>query len=705
MFRPLFEETLRAFREDDILPAAGGGFVAGNVSRLARGEDLRELFSPGQLGSLLGEDRERFWLSEDITRDRASTLRDFLIHQVGIKELTPDSLSSRLTEEFLNAQPDEWIARLYEFLGGQKSLRLDLLGRQAPIVRCEDGSHVAPFSEGIPMVFLPSSDTTDFRTVKASVCSTAAAKEFLQAIGLNEPDPVDDVIQNILKNYEKEPVRPTEADYEADLQRILAAFKTDSEQGRRKLLEALRKSVFVKAVDAGTGEIKFLKPGLVYRRTNRLAAVFAGIEGVWMVDNQIAGLRGEAARDLLQACGALDVLRTTASGQALSWDEKRALRQKRAASAYTYERFEGDADCIELGSVLAAIETEVANDARERAVQLWALLRDTLRDRRESYFQATYHWSFSKRSWSIDFPAAWVRRLRDANWIPDEHGKFRRPSEICISQVCDEFADLPSAFLTEILGYRAEAIKELAEMEGIDLEALNLLKRHGLSAEGLRKLLEETDESGDTDEDSRGSDGKNDGLAEDETVENETGSSESKGGTGLGGLGKGGHGFGGGKGKQGEAKGTGTQRKNFQTYVGVESDDPEQCEGLSRDERLALEEVAIQFILGGEPNLKRTPTNNPGFDLYEGKSMDSATRYVEVKALRGEWNRPVTMSKTQFQFAEVMHEKYSLYVVEWVGVSAKMRLHRVSDPAGAAKYFCFDEGWREIAGYQELAND
>ena len=48
-------------------------------------------------------------------------------------------------------------------------------------------------------------------------------------------------------------------------------------------------------------------------------------------------------------------------------------------------------------------------------------------------------------------------------------------------------------FLTEILGFRPEAIKELAAEEGIDLKTLNPLKRHKVSAEQLRKCLGETE--------------------------------------------------------------------------------------------------------------------------------------------------------------------------------------------------------------------
>ena len=69
-----------------------------------------------------------------------------------------------MTREFLQAQSDEWITRFYAFLFTDPVLwrapRSD--GEQGgpvrakPIIRLEDGRHVAPFdSEDRPVVYLP----------------------------------------------------------------------------------------------------------------------------------------------------------------------------------------------------------------------------------------------------------------------------------------------------------------------------------------------------------------------------------------------------------------------------------------------------------------------------------------------------------------------------------------------------------------------
>ena len=64
---------------------------------------------------------------------------------------------------------------------------------------------------------------------------------------------------------------------------------------------------------------------------------------------------------------------------------------------------------------------------------------------------------------------------------------------------------------------------------------------------------------------------------------------------------------------------------------------------------MSFEEQPSGSFLEKEPNLKRTRTNNPGFDLFE-EGKKASNRWVEVKAMTGCLrDRPVGMSHTQFQ--------------------------------------------------------
>ena len=112
---------------------------------------------------------------------------------------------------------------------------------------------------------------------------------------------------------------------------------------------------------------------------------------------------------------------------------------------------------------------------------------------------------------------------------------------------------------------------------------------------------------------------------------------------------------------------------------------------------MALEEKAISFILDDEPELERTPTGNPGYDLFESDKSDRKVRLVEVKSMTGDFaDRPVGLTKTQFECAQMHGESFWLYVVERAN-DDKPRIVKIQDPAGKARTFTFDQGWSNVA--------
>jgi len=430
--------------------------------------------------------------------------------------------------------------------------------------------------------------------------------------------------------------------------------------------------------------------------------VFSGVPDVWLVDDGLAAFRGEAMRDLLQACGALDVLRTSPSDRVLTSDAKQALRVKQGNEVFTWDRISEESDCSDVAAFLKVLPSLTQEEAVNRSIEFWLLLRETLRDRREAYFQARYVWGFGPRSWSYNFPAAWVRRLRRASWIADTKGDLRQPEEVCFSEVHETIRDASNAFLSEILGFRPEAIKELAEKEGIDLEALNLLKRHNISADQLRALLGDSGESLDATIVNEGSDSEEvnledsaDSKEHDAKEEDNSYGGESEGtGAAEGGSPQKPYSPGGGSGR----KPQGTPKDRFHTYVAIHTDsEPDDDEDLSEDERRQIEAAAIAHILQIESTLQRTPTNNPGFDLFEGESIEFPVRFVEVKSKRGAWSGVVALSDEQFHLADIERERYWLYVVEFAEQPHKRSVHRIQDPAGKARHFTYDSGWKALA--------
>lgn len=118
---------------------------------------------------------------------------------------------------------------------------------------------------------------------------------------------------------------------------------------------------------------------------------------------------------------------------------------------------------------------------------------------------------------------------------------------------------------------------------------------------------------------------------------------------------------------------------------------------LENAQSMAAHDAAITLILEQEPDWQRTPPGNAGFDLFKSDASGEPSEWCEVKAMTGSMeDRPVGMSRTQFQFAQDKGTSTWLYIVERAG-TGQATIVRIQDPAGQARTFTFDQGWRAVA--------
>jgi len=715
LFAPMFEAVLDALRMEPLLPVFGTGHATAGSAKLARTQELRELLAPGQLATIFGSASEVVWLSGDITQDRTPELRQFLMHELAITEVTPELMLPRLTRGFLEQQTDEWTRKFYEFLHGQPALvRLGRL-KDVPLVRLEDGRHVTARKDG--QAFLPGPIATGFPTVRSAVCGTEAARALLVALGLTEPDPVDDVVWNILPKYHPSEIDIGDAEYEADISRIMSAMGTDSKGQRDKLLGELRKTNFVMAIDAADGQGYVSKPTNVYIATERLKKLFASVPDVLLVDDAYACLRGEDIREMLEACGALRYLRPI-EVSSLSWQEKNDLRIQAG-----HEITSGVNDRITdwtlsgLNALLDRLPGLEVAQRKERAGLLWEELANLEERRGKGIFFGEYTWTHYG-SYRAGFDAAFVRLLNSTAWVPDASGDLKCPESV----IFDSLDWKPNAFLLSRIRFKPPIIDQLAKEAGIEPGLLDLLKTLGLTSEAeLRDRLGLKEEPAGKDAPPSVDDALKKLLGDapvptpplpdptgDEPKGKEKGEGGGSNGTGGGGGGKGTGGTGDGKGG-GRTTGSGdggtrkltpggTGGRPFISYLATEpNDEGPDPDGLDQPARMVLEAQAIDLILSREQGWQRTPANNPGFDLFVLGADTTPARWCEVKAMTGSLHdRPVGLSHTQFDCAREHGQAYWLYVVERAGAK-DARIVRIQDPAGKARTFTFDHGWLDIA--------
>jgi hypothetical protein len=718
MFAPLFEATRELLSSEEFLPRFDGGHVAAGNARLARTQELREIISTEQLGALFGHGGELIWLSGEITPDRMPELRQYLMQELGVGEVTPETVVPKLSKTFLEAQSDDWVPRLYEFLAGQPALFRQGKLNHLPFVRLENGTHVAARPHGQPQAYLPSDVETGFPTVRRSVCASDESLKFLKSLGLTKPDAVDDVIWNVLPKYRAEEI--SDDTYESDIHRILTAFATDSKAHRDKLVAALRETSFVMAVDAGDRSEWASKPADVYLATERLKELFSGVTGVRLVDDEYACLRGEKIRELLEACGTPLYLKPIKVHPGFTAQEQLELRRKSG-----YEQTSGYSDTFEdwtlegLDKLLGTMPTLPAQEVIAKAKVLWEALGDVVSRRGQSFFTGTYRWThYGQRS--SDFPSTLTRRLNETAWVPGAEGRLERP-EFVIFDSLDWKAD---PFLQSKIHFKPPIIETLAKEVGIEPGVLDLLKKLGVTSEAeLRDRLGLADEPANQDDGPPGSeevtpevlpgdmpvstppisepDGPEPQSPEDHGGGSEKGRGQEDGGPRQPGAGGGSGGAGSGAGGAAHAgrRAPGSSGgRPFISYVAASPDeeapDPD---GLDQAARMALEDKAIDFILSLEPEWQREPPNNMGFDLSIVDEDGWPTRWCEVKAMTGSLHdRPVGLKRAQFECARQHGEAYWLYIVEHAG-SDNAHIVRIQNPAGRARTFTFDRGWINVA--------
>jgi len=470
MFRPLFESVRAALAAERLLPDTAGGYGVAAELRLAGGAGLRELLSDGQLGALYGEVSLAF-AHESVTPDRTPSLWRYLREEIGIDEVTPEDVVGRLTAEFLAAQSDAWITRLYSFLYQNSALwRASRLpgeqpgpARARPIIRLEDGSQVVPFDSGDrPAVYLPGESLTGFRTVRRAVAADPAARRFLDALKITEPDIVAEVLENILPRYAGAEVADLDrAQHDADLECIAAALARAAPGSGQRLAEQLSQTAFLIGENAATGDKRLMTPAALYERTKDLEIYFDGNPEAWFADDGygpwLAQLRGMGVRANVRP----DARDPDDLGYVLTADE--------------FGRHERGVGGFDPGARIDGLDFALGHPSHARSEFVWNVLLVPNRHLVAGVVERSVRQQFADSSRATEKSAIGVAAASQA-WLPGPAGTFCRPAEL-------KPDDLPASYqrdevLAQAIGMVQSLVEEAGRQLGIPADVLRGLSEH-----------------------------------------------------------------------------------------------------------------------------------------------------------------------------------------------------------------------------------
>jgi hypothetical protein len=488
MFKPIADALIHALREEALVPAHPSGYVAGKNAVLARAENVRSMLNSGELTELLGASTKKRWVLGNVTRDRKRNLRDFLLTKLNVTELDAEGFVRKVSDKFIASRSDRWIERYYEFLFEQSAVRRKLALSDRKIIRLSNDKHVqVKDSNGVRLAYLPSSEKTGFPTVKSSVCRSENARRFLTDLGLTVPDPVDDVIHNILPRYKRRS-ESFPAEFDRDIRRIVEAYQTDSNSRKQELVNSLKRAKWIPCYNAASKKVYLTdSDSNTYLPTERLLQLFKGNCDIWFVDRSRQSMLGKKCQAVLEACGIGEYLIRKPFDCDLSSEELTSLREdhglaKASGQSVTDHQIEG------LETTLKQIaERELGWE--ERSLSLWGAIHDAIRRYREGFLFGGYSWKYSRVQRTATIPAKFTRVLRDATWLPGPAGDPVRPSQICFADLPEEFRDNANTTLIELLNFKPDELKLLAEKSGIDPAILDVIRERNISSEDLLRAL------------------------------------------------------------------------------------------------------------------------------------------------------------------------------------------------------------------------
>jgi hypothetical protein len=410
-------------------------------------------------------------VSDSISEIQTPGLWRYLREEIGLGELTPDAVVARLTAEFLSARSDPWIVSLYWFLYQHPALwqaprhpgDLASPSRSKPIIRLEDGTQVAPFdARGRPAAYLPGPVDTGFATVRRAIAIHPDARQFLTALGFDEPDVVAEVLDHVLPRYHDADVATLDAArHDTDLELVARALDGASPASRERLAEALRQTTFLVGENAATGAQRLMRPGDLYQRTRALECYLDGNPDAWLAADAYgpwqSQLRGMGVRETAR----LEARPADELGYVIIADE--------------FARHERGVAGFDPSAQIEGLEYALRNPNHARSEIVWNVLLVPSRHLIAGVVEKSHRLEFADASReTVLSPIGEI--ATDAAWLPAADGTFRRPADV-------DMADLPQSYerdagLARALAMTRPALEEASRQLGLPADFLRRLSRH-----------------------------------------------------------------------------------------------------------------------------------------------------------------------------------------------------------------------------------
>ncbi|MCR4418010.1 MAG: DUF3883 domain-containing protein [Ignavibacteria bacterium] len=488
----IFKKVKEKFLSEKLLPTSDGTYTKAGDALLARGKELTEFLDSNDIQKLFSK---KHWLDPSITYDKTRELRDYLINELKVPEIDFESFAKKITAEFLQTKSDEWMIDFYGRLLYQQSIWSDRpysssrgVLRTKPIIRLENGEHIAPFdNNGNIQVYLPAETKSEYKTVKRALTEKEKSLKFLKELGLTKPDLFAEIKEFIIPKYQKENLVKDEKYFE-DFEKLLKAYEIIPADKKADLKEQLSSVSFIDSIHNGTGENVLRKPTEVYFNDGNLKEYFSGYSNVYFISeplmNFLKRYGEEKIKQFLTDLGVEDNPRRIEINVNLSREEKNKLR---GDIKYTEDIYQKDYELEGLENFLKEMDSK-------KSFLLWDLLLKSIKalntTEARKFFEGEYKWRRYQDYYEKGFDAKFIKTLKQVEWLVDKNNNFKKPSEITFSELSDNYIkeSLNIDILRKALGFKPEIFEQLPEN---DRRILEIARAKNITPEEFEKILSE----------------------------------------------------------------------------------------------------------------------------------------------------------------------------------------------------------------------
>jgi len=478
-FKPFYDEILKKLKSGALLfPTKEGQMVDYNSACITDTERLFDLLSSEQLKQL--NIPNSLILSEMAgIRRKTPSLANYFFNEIGIKEISSETILKSVTATFIEKQTDEWLIQFYKILNE----RTDLweTARRKPIMLTENNKAIAPFnSKGELQIFLPYSDvekakknktqnedvaqgevkiaevqTNEDKTyniVKHSLVKNEIAKKFFINLKLREPDLKAEIEHRIFPLYNQNGGINTLPHFE-----IFYLYYKDCPQSEIvSYIEKLKKISFVYVLKSIENKGYRSIPTNVYFQTDDLKLYFENYEKPvnWLRENEYKQLFEKYGKpqimNFLEQLGVKKYPKLYIEIHLTDyWKIYHYLKDinVRFDNSNLYHLFD---------YWIEGFENVIQKITFSKSILLWNILLYS------SKLYGVCKYKYYK-DYDYDFPAKYIRELQTSKWLytTNDTENPKQPKEIALAELSEDYeTNTPRAKeICKLLGFMSEDVE------------------------------------------------------------------------------------------------------------------------------------------------------------------------------------------------------------------------------------------------------